>query len=492
VKLIPRPEQEGAIQRMLTEPTHAVALGSQQDTGKTLMLCEVIVRAEFKRVLIVGVKDTFNAWHKRLLAQSEGSIELLRIDATKKGRENFERLLAGDDAHFFVGHQFLASKDWGRVPVLGNDGEPTGEYKRKHLGVYKKMRPLDALVSDESQIHSNRKSNGAGTIRAIPTNWKFALSGTIAGNQIVNLHTIGRWLWPTVQTETGEFLVDPSFYRWRDQWCEVESKYVGGARPVAVVLGEKNPGAIVSSWPCWIRLLSPAGNVPEPELIHVDLDPQEQAIYSQCEEEGVMWLEQNGNLEPIVMNLPVTKRTRLRTAALGVMSIDSGDVVHFASDAQSTKMRKLREILDGEGWAGKQAVIFTHSKTFAYMAAARMNGAGYATGLWTGDLPSKKRDVLLEAFTSGEVRYIVAVIQSLSRGYDGLQTAANRVVWMSRSDDTEQNDQAARRVFRTGGDLKDYRSVEIVANETYDLGVFNADRAKVTSMNASLEAKLAS
>lgn len=468
---------------MLAEPTHAVALGSQQDTGKTLMLCEVIVRAGFKRVLIVGIKETYAAWRDRL--GDQGGPELQRIDATKAGLANLQRLLAGEDAHFFVGHQFLASKDWGRVPNLGNDAEPDGT-KRKHLGTYKRMRPLDALISDESQIHANRKSNGAATVRSIPTDWKFALSGTIAGNQVVNLHTIGRWLWPTVLTETNEFLIDPSVYRWREKWCVMDSKYVNGGRPVAVVLGEKEPGAIVRSWPCWIRLMSPSGDVPEPELVHVDLGPEEQVIYTQCEEESIMWLRRHSELEPIVMNLPITKRTRLRTAAMGVMAIDENDVVYFAPDAESAKMRKLKEILDSPDWTGRQVVLLTHSKTFARMAAARMNAAGYATGLWTGDITDKQG--LKQEFIDGQVRYLVAVIASISRGYDGLQTAANRVIWLSRSDNAEHNDQAARRTWRTGGELAGYKSIEIVADGTYDLGVFNDDRTKTSAMNATLAA----
>jgi hypothetical protein len=230
--------------------------------------------------------------------------------------------------------------------------------------------------------------------------------------------------------------------------------------------------------------MSPAGEVPEPELVHIDLGLQERGIYSQVEEEGVAWLKKNGNLEPIVMNLPITKRTRLRTAALGVMSIDSDDIVHFAPDAESAKMRKLKEILDSPDWTGRQVVLLTHSKTFARMAAARMNAAGYMTGLWTGDVTDKES--LKQDFIAGRVQFLVAVIASISRGYDGLQTASNRVIWLSRSDNPEHNDQAARRVFRTGGDLDQYRSIEIVANETYDLGVFNADRARTAAMNATL------
>lgn len=488
---------------MLAEPTHSVALGSQQDTGKTLMLAEVIVRAKFKRVLILGVKDSADQWRDRLAEQSDGAIQLRRIDATKTGRENMALLLEGADGVFFSGHQFIASKDWTQVPVLGEDGEPkqkmvkgepvfksNGEplfqSKRKHLNVYKKMRPLDAVVSDESQIHANRKSNGVGTVRSLPTDWKFALSGTIAGNKVENLHTIGRWLWPTAQTPSGEFLIDPALSRWREQWCEMESKYVNGARPVSVVLGEKVPGAIVASWPCWIRLLSPSGEVPVPEIVYVDLNDAERSNYDQAEEEGVMWLRRHSDLEPLVMNLPITKRTRLRAAACGVMGFDAAGDVFFAADTESSKMAKLREILDGTDWAGKQAVIFTHSKTFARMAAARMNGAGYVTGLWTGDVSSKKRDLLKSEFIAGRVRYLVAVIESLSRSYDGLQNAANRVVWLSRSDNNEMNDQAARRTWRSGGDLKGYKSVELIARDTYDEGVFNRDLEKSEKMRQVL------
>lgn len=466
---------------MLAEPTRSVALGSQQDTGKTVCLCEVIVRAKFKRVLIVGVKDAYKQWHDRLAAQSDGALEMLRVDATKAGLANFQRLVDGEDGIFFGGHQFLSSKDWALVQT-----DTDGTKKRRHLKVYSKMRPLDALISDESQIHANRKSNGIGTIRSIPTDWKFALSGTPAGNRIENLHTIGRWLWPNELDPFGEHIVNPSIHQWRARWCRMETKYVAGGKAVSAVIDEKEPGAIVAAWPCWIRMMSPSGPVPIPDKVMVELSPAERAIYSQIEEEGVAWLRQHGDLEPLVANLPITRRTRLRTAALGVMSFDADGEVFFDADAESSKMNALHWVLNRPDWKGRPAVIFTHSKTFARMASARMVGAGYSAALWTGDVPSKQRDVLLRDFMGGSIQYLVAVIESLSRSYDGLQTACNRVVWASRSDNNEMNDQAGRRVWRSGGDLDDYQSVELIAHETYDEGVFHADIDKSARMGAVL------
>lgn len=541
MKLTPYDWQEGIIQRMLAEPTHSVLLASEQDTGKTLVASEFLARKpEFQRVLIAGVKDTFAQWRDRLAAQSDGRIELRRVDSTKKGRAAFEALLAGENGYFFAGHQYLATQDWTRVfeldgdrrriyalkrgkPVLKprREGEigpafvPTFAMKRKHLRRYVKMRPLDVLISDESHIHANRTSNGIGTVRSIPTDWRIALSGTFYGNKFENAHTLTRWLWPAELNEAGEYIIAPSVVSWRAQWMAFgEVEFWTRAIPFgALVLesagdrhkvrvkdynGEKNPGEFVATLPCYLRVESPSGPVPEPELFEIDLSPAERVGYDQMVEEGVMWLDAHGDLEPLVSNLPVVKRTRLRTAALGTMSLrwlreidkDGRQVseVFFNEDTRSTKLQALRQILDRPDWAGKQAIVFTHSRVFAEVVAIRMQRAGYAAALWAGSVSSKERDQIKADFLAGKVRYIVAVVESFSTGLDGFQAVCNRVVWLSRSDNTTQNSQAARRIWRNGGDLENYRSVEVIARDTYDAGVFDAYRVKTSLMRRTLAA----
>lgn len=503
-RLTPRSIQEHHITTILAEPTKAALEASDVGAGKTLILSEVAIRAGWNRVLIVGIKDTFSQWAKRL--ESQGCQHALkRIDSTAAGKRHFAELLAGADGFYFIGSQMLQDKDWTRIFLTGEDGRriikvtkatnqpvlkeskaigpqlvPVFETKRKHLFTYRKMRQLDALIYDEAHTGANRKSNTIGTIRTIPTEWRLALSATFYGNKFEHAHTITRWLWPDVKNAEGDYLIDPRVYAWRDQWCVTEEKFVGRAKPVQSVLGERVPGAFVATLPCYLRIEAEK-QAPEPEVLRVPLSAEEWAMYSQMEEDGVMWLDSHGGLEPLVANLPIVKRIRLRTAALGAMSLDANDEPYFAPTARSTKMHALRFVLEREDFRGKPAVIFTHSKKFASVVAERMTRAGFRTLLWTGDVPSKKRDELKAEFMAqkpGEPVYIVAVIESLSTGYDGLQTVCSRVIWMSESDSTKENHQALGRVFRQGGDLEGFKHVKIVAVDTVDDGVLLTNQAR--------------
>lgn len=509
VKLTPRLVQEYNIQRILSEPTKAILDASDVGAGKTLITSEVATRAGWTRVLVVGIKDTFAQWAERLSLQSDGAIVMRRIDGTVKGKAAFAALLAGEDGYYFIGSQMLQAQDWTRVfpkdqnkrrivkivkstnqavvkasKAIGPQLVPVFETKRKHLFTYRKMRQLDALIYDEAHTGANRKSNTIGTIRTIPTEWRLALSATFYGNKFEHAHTLTRWLWPDVKDAEDNYLIDPRVYAWRDQWCVTEEKFVGREKPVVSVLSERVPGAFVATLPCYLRIEAEKV-APAPEVMLVNLSPEERAAYDQMEEEGVMWLESHAGLEPLVANLPITKRLRLRTAALGTMALD-GEEIYFDRNMKSTKLHALRHLIDS--WPEENVLIFTHSRRFAIVVAERMKAAGYAAELWTGEVSSKERDQIKASFLARKTRYIVAVIESIGTGIDGLQTVCNKVIWLSRSDNTTANAQATGRIWRQGGDLENYKSVEIVARDTYDEGVFHKDRTFGENMIQTMRA----
>ena len=526
MKLTPRPEQEVGIERTIqefTEGTMAALWGSEMDTGKTLQAAEVVVRMGLQRVLYVGVKDTYGQWAERLADQSDGAISLRRLDSTKKGTAAFDDFLAGKPGHYFVGSQMLSTRDWDRVPDLGNDGRkyhqidkktempvikpyrgvigpsagPVWVTKRRHLNVYKKMAPVDLVIFDEVHAVGNKKSNGIGTTRSIPTKRKLGMSGTWYGNKFLNAHTICRWLWPSATGPSGDLLIDPATTRWVPQWCMTETPTRKGGlpvtdprgNPVKIVMGEKEPGEFVKILPCYIRLDSPAGEVPKPELIYVDLTPAQRRDYDQMVEDSMMWLNAHPGLEPLVASLPISKRARLRTATLGTMSLRDGEVF-FDMETESSKMAALRRLLDRPDWSGRPVAIYTESKRFAKVLVARMRRGGFNAVEWSGDVSSVQRDEIKRKFLAGEVQYIVAVISAFGTGLDGFQRVCNRVAWVSESDNNKDNEQAIRRFFRTGGDLEDFKHAKILANDTIDVGVLVNNEAKSTA--AQLTMKIAS
>lgn len=489
-----REVQEKMIQRMLAEPTKAILQASDMGVGKTLLSVEMILRLDLKRVLIVGVKDTFEQFEERLALQSDGRVGMLRIDSTKKGRANLAAMLAGEPGIFFAGIQFITTQDWERVPAFNGDGSPkwtmdkktgfialteapadeigprlipTREMKRQQKFIYKRMPALDMTIWDEIDMGSNRKSLASFTMASVKSDWRIGMSGTFYGNKFANAWTVARWLWPK--------LIDRSFIRWKDEWCKRKTIYVHGGREQEVIEGELIEGKFVSTLPCYIRKEADE-KPPKPKLVYVDLTPTQRAQYEILEQDLLLWMHsrQEQGLAPLVAEAPIALRSRLRTAALGEMSFDENGEVGFAFNTESSKLAALRGILDHyeREQPGKPVAIYTHDKRFAKVVVARMQAANYSVVEWSGDVTTQQRKGIKRRFLAGEIQYIVAVIRSFRAGLDGFQTVCNRVVWLSEQEgDQAANTQSLARFFRPGR-VGEFEHVKILARDTHDMGVY--------------------
>ena len=466
-RIIPRDYQEKSIQRMMAEPTKSILLGSEMDTGKTLMAVEFALRMGFESVLIIGIKDTYDQINQRILAQSDGTRSMRRIDASKAGKQAEADLLWGIPGWYFIGQQLFNRRDWVSAPQFHADGRPKIDDKGKQIkepvrkGYWDNLS-LDLIIYDEVHMAANYKALGRKTIHAVHPEWKLAMSGTFYGNAFDNAWAPSYWLWPD--------LIDRSYWRWRGQWCEEKEVRIKGGRTAKIVLSEKAPeGTFVKSLPCYIRHVG-QDSVPEPKIIEVDLLPEQRRMYDELEENMVVWK----NEHPFVVEFPFTLRSRLRTATLAEFDFENTtedtQEIYFPSDAESTKLDALWPEL--AQYPTERVILGTDSKKFAKLVVARMQARGMNAVEWSGDVSSKRRQEIKDAWIAGEIQYIVCVIKSFSTGLDWAQTDCWRIGWLSRSDDATVNDQFVRRVFRTGPHKHKFEHFEIQARNTYDTGVY--------------------
>ena len=497
-------EQHHYIEQMVAEPTGGVLNATDMGGGKTVMAVEHLLRVGAKRALVIGVKDTFGQWAEQFAEQSDGAVKLRRIDSTKAGKQNLAAMLAGEEGIFFGGSQFLTRQDWeyvGRVDVYGEpvmkldkEGEPTDkqETDRVHKGIYRRMAPLEMIILDECHIvAANRKNVALSTLKTMRTEWKVALSGTPYGNKFENMWSIARWVW-------GD-LIDGSFHRWKNEWCEVSTEeiYVGGKkREIEKIEGEKVPGEFVKTLPCYVRIEAPVGPLPPATVVEVSLTDAQRAQYAQMEQDAIAWLREHGrtgsdaDLAPLVAEVAISQRQRLRTATLGEMSFNDGGEVDFNLDCKSTKLNALAGVL--RVWGDEKVVIYTDSKKFAKVAAERMNRAGLRTEAWHGDIPSARRDEIKASFlkpvAEGGIQYIVAVIAAFGTGLDGFQRVCSKIIWLSETEDGIQGEQAARRIWRRGVDKDSFQHVKLIARDTLDQGIFMGLQVKAELMSETLKA----
>jgi len=452
MRLILTPEQEEAVQRMVDNPTKASLNASDIGAGKTVCTVETMLRLSVQKSLVICPLGTRVGWEKTLRGQGwDGPI--LRIDSSKAGKEAYAAALRGDRGVYLVGREYFLRPDWSKIK-------------------------WDFVAYDEIHKASNRDSAGNKKLKTVKTKYKMAISGTPFGNKFINSWTVARWLW-------GSPTIDPARSRWVADWCLTEYSPFTAVN----VVGEKVPGAFFNSLPCYIRLeaqiLDENGKeIEEPLELkrHVELTPAQRKMYDKLQQDMVVWLDEN----PLVVELPVTLRTRLRQATLGELSFDENGEINFAPDCKSSKLDALKEIL--EDMEDEPVLILTDSKRFARVVVRRISGAA----AWTGDTPQEDRETLLKTFgRKGGPQYLVATIAALGEGVDMLQKVCNTVVWLSRSDDQVMNQQVLGRLHRTG-QMRRVRSIDLVALETYDDGQINGLLRQKLEMRATLKKEEAS
>jgi superfamily II DNA or RNA helicase len=201
------------------------------------------------------------------------------------------------------------------------------------------------------------------------------------------------------------------------------------------------------------------------------------------EKDLFVWLGEN----PLVAEVPVATRTRLRQITLGTPTVSDTGEVYFAEDCKSTKIDELFSII-GDHPDGEPMLLLTHSQKFASVVVARLRKAGHTAFEWSGQATQADRDVALEQFIAGDIQFIVGVIAAIGEGTDGLQERCSVMVWLSKDDNRMLNEQAMGRLDRQG-QKRAVISYEIIAEDTYDSGQLSNLVLKQIEMNKSLRAK---
>lgn len=453
--LIPYPYQERDIQQLVSAGGTGI-VATQVGGGKTLIAIETARRINSKTNLVIAPKGTHKrAWEKTILRQIPDTT-VRYINSTKSGEEALVDLADGVAGWYLISPEYFRKFGWSKIKI-------------------------DLAVFDEIHRASNRKSKTAIMLHTLKATARIGLSGTIAGNKIEGIWSVIRWVYPEIAGR--------SFWAWVDRYCTTKFDPFAGK----TVAGEVSPGAIVASLPCYIRHLKreqccafhPDGmdsELPRMQIEErtVELSPEQKRIYKAMEKDLFVWLGEN----PLVAEVPVSARIRLRQITLGVPSIDENGVVHFADDCKSTKIDEMFQII-GDLPQGEPLLILTHSQKFASVVVKRLEQAGISAFEWSGVASQKQRDEALESFIARNTQAIVAVISAIGEGTDGLQEVCSTVIWLSKDDNRLLNEQAAGRLDRQG-QTKSVLSFEILAENTYDEGQLSKLIRDQLDMNASL------
>jgi superfamily II DNA or RNA helicase len=246
------------------------------------------------------------------------------------------------------------------------------------------------------------------------------------------------------------------------------------------IVGEKDAGRFVSALPSYVRLYPDKEIDVVEEIRYVDLAPSQRKIYDKFEKDLVVWLKDN----PLVAEVPVAARIRLRQITLATPVINAEGNVDFDDESVSTKYKALMEIIEDN--PDEPMLLLTDSQKYARLVARRLNKKSEIAFEWSGKANQKQREEAKQKFLNGEIKYIVAVIPAIAEGVDGLQDVCSTVVWLSHSDSNVLNQQVLDRIRRRG-QQKLVKVYDILARDTYDEGQLSNLVEKQLNMNRTLK-----
>ena len=437
--------QQKAVEKITSEATKATLNASLMGTGKTLMAVESAIKLGTKTNLIIGPLNTYWGWWDTIQRQTDYKSAIHKIDSSKAGKEALASLTAGTPGWYFVGREYFRRLEWTKIVP-------------------------DIAMVDECHFAQNRNSKSFRALKTLKAGYKLSMSGTPAGNSFEGFWAVTRWLWPEV--------IPKSFWGWAYDWCEMAyspfSKFD--------IIGEMERGKFVESLPSYIRL-EPNHNLEViEETRYVDLVPAQKKIYDKFQKDLVVWLGEN----PMIAEVPIAARVRLRQITLAVPTLTEDGEVVFADDAKSTKYQALQEII--EDHPDEPMLLLTDSQKYASLVTNRLNATKKQAFEWSGKANQTQRESAKQAFLRGECKYIVAVIPAIAEGVDGLQDVCSTIVWLSHSDSNLLNQQVVDRIRRRG-QTDAVKIYDIVARDTYDEGQLSELVRKQLSMNASLKEK---
>ena len=468
------------------ESENAALLASDMGLGKTRTALMFAREGGYQVVLASVPLQTIDGWETWARVETP-HLPVRRIENSIEGARALADFQWRQAGVYFVTHQYWERLAWTRKVAKRKGKEMVSKEDTGRWGGGGYL-----FIFDESHWGANWQSWTNRALMNVKADYAMSLSGTFAGDQFDGAYGATRWLWPH-RTD----IVPKNIYDWRAKWALTEYSHFAPRNQKTV--GEKDPGAFVSSLPCYIRVET---DLPAPIVkdVWVDLYPEQRRVYDELEHRMVAWIEEN----PLSADLTITKiaRQRQATLAMPTLAFDGDELVSvdFEEDAESAKIDRLFQAIDGNDpelgdlLVGEKLVIATDSQKFARILTSRLNnryGADIARE-WSGKVKRDLRKDAKEQFINGSVRYLVGVPAAMGTGTDGLQHASHIGVFMSRENRRINNEQFVGRLNRKGQE-KPVHIVSILANNTVDTGQLSKqmqdaiNMAKIQRKKARLE-----
>lgn len=457
-KPTPYPFQEEDL-RKIADNDYVALINIEVGGGKSLLAAWAAQRSGAKQVLIIAPKNTFQIPHEgwnETLEQVIGVAPRVIGNSTKAQREakfDFELGYAG---WYIVTPNLMGHKD--------ND--------------ISNWTP-DFLISDEHHTYNSPTGKQAKKWmqlgKQVPM--KLALSGTPFRRDFTRAWTVATHLYPHLYLR-GQIAYSNRWMWARDRMVG-ETVYTSQRNPdgtpktVVQWVSEAEPGRFLSEVPCVIQHFRRerccqyhskevqgfdgflSMERPQEIVRTVPLLPAQKRVIKDLEEQGLAWLAEN----PLISDLPMTTRQRIRSVCLGVPRVEDFTVVdedgfevqkqtlRFDPDCKSPVAEEIVHILNNLP-ENEPVLVHMESQRYASTLVQKLQKEGFTAAEYSG-ATVKDRGGYVQRFGK-DIQVLVATTSAINAGTNGLQQRCSVEIFAERHIDDVLVEQVEARLDRMG------------------------------------------
>lgn len=450
----PWPFQEKDL-HTLAENDYVGLLNIEVGGGKSLLAAWAAQRSGAKQVLIIAPKNTFQIPHEgwnETLEQVIGVPPRVIGNSTKAQRE------AKFDFEWKVPGWYIVTPN-----LMGHKDNDISEWTP------------DFLISDEHHTYNLPTGKQAKKWMKLGEQvpMKLALSGTPFRRNFERAWTVARHLYPHLMYR-GQ-IGYTNRWMWAKERMVGETVYTSQRNPDGTPktqvkwVSEAEPGKFLSEVPCVIQHFRRTKcchfhskevqgfdgflSVKEPQVITrtVPLLPAQKRVIKELETQGIAWLQDN----PLISDLPMTTKQRIRTVCLGVPTVvdfvdNEGEMkqtLHFEEDCKSPVADEIEHILNN---LPENEAVLVHMESQRYAAALvkKLNKAGFSAAEYSG-ATVKERVKYVQEFGQS-IQVLVATTSAINAGTNGLQRRSSVEIFAERHVDDVLVEQVEARLDRLG------------------------------------------
>lgn len=318
---------------------------------------------------------------------------------------------------------------------------------------------FNMVIGDEAHRIMDPSSKVSQAFKAATGDARFriALTGTPISASPENLFSILNWLMPEAY---------PSKTKYVERFCKFHLDNWGTMVVTGIRRGMENE--FFQGVDPFLRRMPKELILPFlPPVLRsrrdVEMTAKQKKAYEQMKEQMIAEVDEG----VVTTTSALTKATRMLQFASSYAEVE----YRMVKDPETKQMVEKPVVLlkdpsckldafmeDLPGFGDDSIVVFAVSKQLINMLSARLNKAGIAHGLITGDQDAVERQHHMDAFQAGHTKLILV---SIAAGGTGITLTKGRVgVFLQRSWSMIENTQAEGRIHRIGS--QQHESVQII------------------------------